>query len=53
MKRYLLDTSIVAFLFRGKYNVGQRLMKLGPEQCYVSDVTVAELTYGAYHSDRV
>lgn len=53
MRRYLLDTSIVAFLFRGKYGVGQHLMKLGAEQCYVSDVTVAELTYGAYHSDRV
>lgn len=53
MKRYLLDTSIVAFLFRGKYGIGQHLMNLDAEQCCVSDVTVAELTYGAYHSDRV
>ena len=53
MKRYLLDTSIVAFLFRGKYGIGQHLGKLGAEQCFVSDVTVAELTYGAYHSDHV
>lgn len=53
MKRYLLDTSIVAFMFRGKYGIGQKLSELGAEQCCVSDVTVAELTYGAYHSDRV
>lgn len=53
MKKYLLDTSIVAFLFRGKYGIGQHLSQLHAEQCYVSDVTVAELTYGAYHSDRV
>lgn len=53
MKRYLLDTSIVAFLFRGKYNIGQHLRELSAEQCCVSDVTVAELIYGAYHSDRV
>lgn len=53
MKRYLLDTSIVAFLFRGKYGVAEQLSKLQPEQCCISDVTVAELTYGAYHSDRV
>lgn len=53
MRRYLLDTSIVAFLFRGKYGIGQHLSKLGAERCCVSDVTVAELTYGAYHSDRV
>lgn len=53
MKRYLLDTSIVAFLFRGKYDIGQRLRTIGADQCFVSDVTIAELTYGAYHSDRV
>lgn len=53
MKRYLLDTSIVAFFFRGKFGIGQRLSELSAEQCCVSDVTIAELTYGAYHSDRV
>lgn len=53
MKRYLLDTSIVAFFFRGKYSIGQHLRTIGVEQCYVSDVTIAELTYGAYHSDKV
>jgi len=53
MRRYLLDTSIVAFLFRGKYGIGKHLSTLGAEQCCVSDVTVAELTYGAFHSDRV
>lgn len=53
MKRYLLDTSIVAFLFRGKYGIGQHLSQLGDGECCVSDVTIAELTYGAYHSDRV
>lgn len=53
MKKYLLDTSIVAFFFRGKYGIGQHLRTLDAKQCFVSDVTIAELTYGAYHSDRV
>lgn len=53
MTRYLLDTSIVVFLFRGKYGIADQLGMLAPEQCCVSDVTVAELTYGAYHSNRV
>lgn len=53
MKKYLLDTSIVAFLFRGKYGIANHLASLHYEQCFVSDVTIAELTYGAYHSDRV
>jgi tRNA(fMet)-specific endonuclease VapC len=41
------------FLFRQKYGVAEKLAKLNPEQCYVSEVTIAELTYGAYKSDRV
>lgn len=53
MKRYLLDTCICVFLFRQKYGVAEKLAKLNPEQCYVSEVTIAELTYGAYKSDRV
>lgn len=51
--KYLLDTSVVAFLFRGKYNIGNRLRELQDAQIYVSEITIAELTYGAYHSDRV
>lgn len=52
-KKYLLDTSIVAFLFRGKYNIGNRLRNLNDAQFYVSEITIAELTYGAYHSKMV
>ena len=51
--KYLLDTSIIAFLFRKSYNIGNRLRELDSDQCYVSEITIAELTYGAYHSDRV
>ena len=53
MTRYLLDTSIVAFLFRGKHDIGNHLRCVGADQCYVSEVTIAELTYGAYHSTKV
>ena len=52
-KKYLLDTSIIAFLFRKAYNIGNRLRELDSDQCLVSEITIAELTYGAYHSDRV
>ena len=51
--KYLLDTSIIAFLFRKSYNIGNRLRELDSDQCFVSEITIAELTYGAYHSDRV
>ncbi len=52
MKRYLLDTSICVFLFRGKYGIAERLNAIGYDQCHISDVTIAELYYGAYRSDR-
>ena len=43
MKRYLLDTSICVFLFRKKYGIEEKLRKIGASQCYVSEVTIAEL----------
>lgn len=44
--RYLLDTNICVFLFRGSKDIEKRLGKAGRENCFISDVTVAELRYG-------
>ena len=52
MNSYLLDTCICVFLFRNKYNIEKRLNQIGYKDCYVSEVTLAELRYGAYKSDR-
>jgi len=52
MKGYLLDTNICIFLLRHKYDVDKRLAELSPTQCYISEITVAELKYGAYKSNR-
>ncbi len=43
MKRYLLDTDIVIFLFRNNRKVYNHIKNLSPHQIYISDVTVAEL----------
>ena len=53
MKQYLLDTSICVFLFRNKFGIKECLEKIGKSQCYISEITIAELTYGAYKSNRV
>ncbi len=45
--RYLLDTNICVFLLRGKYDVDKMLDKVGLENCYISEITEAELKYGA------
>jgi tRNA(fMet)-specific endonuclease VapC len=48
--RYLLDTSICVFFFRDKFNVAETLRAKGLENCCVSEITVAELRYGAENS---
>ena len=52
MKGYLLDTNICIFAMRDKYGVNERLENISPQQCYVADVTVMELRFGAYKSER-
>lgn len=50
MQGYLLDTNICVFLFRGKYGIAEIINHIGPDCCYVSEVTVAELKYGVHCS---
>ena len=52
MKKYLLDTCIVAFLFRDKYDVAKRLDEVGLENCYISEITIAELQAGVEKSSN-
>lgn len=47
MKKYLLDTNICIFLLRGKYEVDKKINAVGLDNYYISEITVAELKYGA------
>lgn len=44
---YLLDTCICIALLKKKQNVVQRLRKVGINNCKISDITLAELYFGA------
>ncbi len=46
MKKYLLDTNICAYFFNGKFNLTEKIDKVGFENCCVSEITIAELKYG-------
>ncbi len=48
---YLLDTSICVFFLRGKLNLDKKIKEKGRENCYISEITVFELRYGAENSD--
>jgi len=45
-KCYLLDTNICAYWLRDKYDVKDRINAVGMENCYISEVTIAELKFG-------
>ena len=47
MKKYLLDTNICIFLLRGKYNVYKKIDTVGLDYCYISEISVAVLKFGA------
>lgn len=46
MKKYLLDTNICVYFFNGKFNLSEKIEKVGFENCSVSEITIAELKYG-------
>jgi tRNA(fMet)-specific endonuclease VapC len=50
--RYLLDTNTCVFFLRGKLNLDEIIKEKGRENCYISEVTVVELTFGAENSDN-
>ena len=50
---YLLDTNIVAFYFRGNKNVVTKIRDIGFENCFISEITIAELKYGAQKSSNL
>lgn len=44
--KYLLDTCICAYWLRDKMNVRERINAVGFDNCYISEMTVAELKFG-------
>jgi tRNA(fMet)-specific endonuclease VapC len=50
--KYLLDTNICIYFLRGKYDINERINAVGIENCAVSEITLAELVYGAEYSSN-
>jgi tRNA(fMet)-specific endonuclease VapC len=47
---YLLDTSICVYFLRGKLNLDKIFKEKGRENCYISEVSILELRFGAENS---
>lgn len=48
--RYLLDTNVLIEMFRGDAAVQRRIAEHGPENCYISEFSIAELKVGYYRT---
>lgn len=45
--KYLLDSNICIHFLRGKYNIIEKLNEVGIDNCAISEITLAELVFGA------
>lgn len=50
MKKYLLDTNICIHFLAKEFNVIEKIEIVGLENCFVSEITIAELKFGAENS---
>lgn len=51
-RKYLLDTNICVFCLRGKFEINRKIARVGINNCFLSEITVAELYYGAENSSN-
>lgn len=50
MASYLLDTNVCVAMLRGQYGIREKTLQVGLDACFVSEISIAELFYGAYKS---
>ena len=47
-----LDTNISIYFMKGLYNLDEKIKKAGIENCYISEITLAELKFGVENSEQ-
>lgn len=53
MDKYLIDTDICIFYLKGKFGLNKKIIEVGIENCFISEITIAELTFGAHKSTQL
>jgi tRNA(fMet)-specific endonuclease VapC len=53
MKKYLLDTNICIYFIKGQYDLNKKIAEVGEQNCFISEMTVAELKYGIENSKTI
>ncbi|GGE25724.1 type II toxin-antitoxin system VapC family toxin [Psychroflexus planctonicus] len=52
MKKYLLDTNICIYFLKGQFELHRKIEQIGEQNFYLSEITIAELKYGAENSKQ-
>lgn len=50
MRKYLLDTNICIYFLKGMFDLKRKIHSIGLENCFISEITVAELKFGIENS---
>ncbi len=53
MKKYLLNTNICIYFIKGQFGLNKKIAEVGEQNCFISEMTVAELKYGVENSKTV
>jgi len=52
LKKYLIDTNTCIYYVKGLYNLKKKFEEVDPDNCYISEITLAELKFGVENSEK-
>ncbi len=52
MKKYLIDTNTCIYYINGKFELKKKFEEVDPDNCFISEITLAELKFGVENSEK-
>jgi tRNA(fMet)-specific endonuclease VapC len=52
LKKYLIDTNICIYYIKGKFNLDKKFNEVESKNCFISEITLAELKFGVANSEK-
>ena len=52
MKKYLIDTNIAIYYMKGKFALNKKFDLVSTDNCFISEITLAELKFGVENSEK-
>jgi len=52
LKKYLIDTNIAIYYMKGKFALNKKFDLVSTDNCFISEITLAELKFGVENSEK-